>query len=174
VPRIEGPRLTGTIQGNRSLPIGADHPGLCAATSNFVGAEPAPYRRIFRVPGLCGQHRLGPPGLRPSALERPATDIARRAALEAGRSAKCLAPAGTGGYPRHMEISPNWGNFPRRRVQVPPRTLIHAPDLRLFVWLHVNLDKTADHSPRGSSPSRTHAYVHELGSSIADSGASSS
>jgi hypothetical protein len=43
-----------------------------------------------------------------------------------------------------------------------------APDLRLFVSLHVNVDKTAAHSHGGSSPSRTHAYIHEPGSSIHD------
>jgi hypothetical protein len=48
----------------------------------------------------------------------PNETVVASAALEAGRSAKCLAPTGTGGYPRHMEISPNWGNFPRFRVQV--------------------------------------------------------
>jgi hypothetical protein len=53
-------------------------------------------------------------------------------------------------------------------VQVPPRTHIYAPDLRLFVSLAVNVDKTAAHSYRGSNPSRTPAYVHEPGSSISD------
>jgi hypothetical protein len=35
-----------------------------------------------------------------------------------GTNVKCLAPVGIGRYARPMEISPNWGNFPRFRVQV--------------------------------------------------------
>jgi hypothetical protein len=53
--------------------------------------------------------------------ERPSPDI-RGPAREAGRNVECLAPAGGGRYAQPMEISPNWGNFPRLGVQVPPRT----------------------------------------------------
>ena len=38
-----------------------------------------------------------------------------------------LAPAGTGRYARLMEISPNWGNFPRLRVQVSDTLNPHIP-----------------------------------------------
>jgi hypothetical protein len=49
---------------------------------------------------------------------------------------ECLAPAGTGGYGRFMEISLNWGNFPRMCVQVPPRTQIHAHFPRFGIRLN--------------------------------------
>jgi hypothetical protein len=58
---------------------------------------------------------------------------------------------------RTGEISRVWG------FKSPPRTHIYAPDLRLFVSLYVNVDKTAAHSYGGSNPSRTHAYIHEPG-----------
>jgi hypothetical protein len=59
------------------------------------------------------------------------------------------------------------------KLRLSPRTHIRAPDLRLLVSLHVDVNKTAAHSHRGSSPSRTHAYVHEPGSSVPDPGLSS-
>jgi hypothetical protein len=52
-----------------------------------------------------------------SGAGRP--DTARRPTQEANWNAKCLTPAGAGRYARAMEISPNWGNFPRAGVQVP-------------------------------------------------------
>jgi hypothetical protein len=122
----------------------------------------------YSPPGLCGTARTVTAG---AAFERPgAASRTSPAAREAGHNTECLAPAGTGRYPRPMEISPNWGNSPRLGVQVPPRTPIHAPDLRLFVSLCANVDETAAHSHGGSSPSRTHADVHKPGSSIPDPG----
>src|ERR1700685_192552 len=65
----------------------------------------------------------------------------------------------------HRRARTSWSALPSyaRLVGLGPRTHIHAPDLRLFVSLHVNVDNTAAHSPRGSNPPRTRAYVHETG-----------
>jgi hypothetical protein len=52
-------------------------------------------------------------------------------------------------------ISPNWGNFPRLRVQVSPRTQIHAPDLRLFVCKINWSSEFAGHGGKSLSSSRT-------------------
>jgi len=53
----------------------------------------------------------------------PPQTSARCPIRAAAPNSKCVAPAAPGRYPRPMEISPNRGNFPRFRVQVPPRTL---------------------------------------------------
>jgi len=55
-------------------------------------------------------------------LEQPRPDIGPPPDREAGRNAKCLAPTGAARYALSMEISLNWGNFPRFWVQVPSRT----------------------------------------------------
>src|SRR5260370_29996599 len=69
----------------------------------------------------------------PARPLRTARNVTAGRPQEARRSAKRLAPAGVGRYARPMEISPNWGNFPRLRVQVP---LGHVKSPRAAVPRH--------------------------------------
>jgi hypothetical protein len=88
--------------------------GYFACPASVGGAEPdrrGPARshdagfQSAAVPGAPAPGRADPnPGLR------------------AGTERECLAPAHPERYGRPMDISPNRGNIPCFRVQVPPRT----------------------------------------------------
>jgi hypothetical protein len=146
-----------------------------------------PCRQPASAAGQCrDQHCEAPVAWHTDCRKRPGapqlTLLAR--GTHAGASACARGPGAAAGRARLTRAGmcpltcshelPNRGFLPYLRtqaqnrgkranfwVQVPPRTHIHAPDLRLFVWLHVNVDKTAAHRHKCSSPSRTHAYVHE-------------
>ena len=126
----------------------------CPSISAVISPVRAPRAAQSVIAGAAGRRPTGIPERlprgRPAWPSRPAAQLWKRDGTR-----NSWRPRALGRYARAMEISPNWGNFPQFRVQVPPRTQLHVSHLRLFPRSLSWVGNAAGQRHGSSSPSRT-------------------